>query len=121
MNDSCDHSHEAQPRARPPSSDATLERAARVFRAVADPARLRLLERLEEGDVCVSELATSLGLGISTVSQQLRVLFGERLVARRRHGKHIYYRLADQHITSLVRSVLDHVEEPADAHEHDGE
>ena len=87
------------------------ERAARLFRAVADVSRLRVLEVLESGEACVSQLAEALGVGISTVSQQLKVLWTERVISRRRDGKHIYYRLANQHVTQMVRSVLEHVEE----------
>jgi ArsR family transcriptional regulator, lead/cadmium/zinc/bismuth-responsive transcriptional repressor len=90
---------------------ASLEGAARIFRAVADPARLRILEYLDGGEMCVTDLAASSGAGLSTVSQQLRVLRSERLVSRRREGKHIFYALADDHIADLVRSVLDHVNE----------
>jgi len=102
---------------RRPASPESLERAARLFRAVADVSRLRVLELLAGGEACVSELAAELGVGISTVSQQLKVLWIERLIGRRRAGKHIYYRLADQHISGIVRGVLDHVQEPARAFE----
>ena len=95
------------------ASEDRLERAARLFRAVADVSRLRVLEILASGEACVTQLADVLGVGISTVSQQLKVLWTERLINRRRSGKHIFYRLADRHVAGLVRSVLDHVEESA--------
>jgi DNA-binding transcriptional ArsR family regulator len=47
---------------------------------------------------------------MSTLSQQLRVLFAEHIVDRRRDGKHMYYRLADTHVEALVRAALDHAE-----------
>jgi DNA-binding transcriptional ArsR family regulator len=47
--------------------------------------------------------------GLSTVSQRLKVLRAERLITRRRVGKHIYYSLADEHIKGLVRNALEHV------------
>ena len=91
-------------------SDEALERAARLFRAIADPARLKLLAVLARGEACVSELAGDEQL--STVSQRLRVLRAEDIVSRRRDGKHIYYALADQHIASLVENALEHADEP---------
>lgn len=88
-----------------------LERAAALFRAVGDPARLRLLERLSGGERCVTDLAEESGEALSTISQRLRVLRTERLVRRRRAGKHIFYALADAHIAELVHSAIDHARE----------
>src|SRR5690348_1068018 len=65
-------------------SDDQLERAASIFRAAGDVSRLRLLHRLSDGEWCVTELAEAAGVGLSTVSQQLRLLRAERIVARRR-------------------------------------
>ena len=75
--------------------------------------RLKLLARLAYGEWCVTELAEAAGVGLSTVSQQLRLLRAERLVWRRREGKHIYYGLADTHVLDLVQSALAHASEPA--------
>ncbi|MBL8227940.1 MAG: winged helix-turn-helix transcriptional regulator [Bryobacterales bacterium] len=93
-----------------PSAEA-IDRAARLFRAVGDPARLRLLAYLSSGEACVSEIAQATSEQISTVSQRLRVLRSENLVARRRSGKHINYTLADRHIAELVGNALEHVAE----------
>jgi ArsR family transcriptional regulator, lead/cadmium/zinc/bismuth-responsive transcriptional repressor len=94
--------------------DRAFERAAAIFRAVSEEARLRLLERLSEGEWCVSELAEAAGVGLSTVSQQLRLLRSEHLVKRRRSGKHVFYALADSHVAEIIRSALDHaIEEHA--------
>ena len=108
----CAHPSTVAARPRRVASPEGLERAARLFRAVADVSRLRVLELLAEGEACVSELAELMGVGISTVSQQLKVLWTERLIGRRREGKHIFYRLADEHVSGIVRAVLDHVHEP---------
>lgn len=86
-------------------------RAAALFRAVGDVARLRLLHYLETEEWCVSELAAEAGTKMSTLSQQLRLLYAERIVEKRRDGKHIYYRLADGHVRDLVRAALDHASE----------
>jgi DNA-binding transcriptional ArsR family regulator len=88
-----------------------LERAARLFRAAGEVSRLRLLERLAGGEWCVTELAAAGKVGLSTVSQQLRVLKAEHLVRQRREGKHIYYSLADRHIADLIQSALEHASE----------
>jgi DNA-binding transcriptional ArsR family regulator len=97
-------------------SDDQLERAASIFRAAGDLARLKLLHRLSDGEWCVTELAEAAGVGLSTVSQQLRLLRAERIVMRRRAGKHIFYSLADAHVSDLIRSAIEHAAEP---HAHD--
>lgn len=103
--------HGSRARRRRVPGDEAFERAASLFRAVSDVARLRLLDRLAEGEWCVTELADAAGVGLSTVSQQLRLLRAERIVSRRRDGKHIYYRLTDGHVRELIDSALDHASE----------
>jgi ArsR family transcriptional regulator len=97
-------------RSRAVSEDA-YARAAALFRAAGDVARLKLLDRLSEGEWCVTELAEAAGVGLSTVSQQLRTLRAERIVERRRQGKHTYYSLADRHVIDLIANALDHASE----------
>jgi len=93
-------------------SEEQLERAAALFRAAGDVSRLKLLSRLCDGEWCVTELADAAGVGLSTVSQQLRLLRAERIVARRRAGKHIFYSLADAHVIDLIQSAIEHAGEP---------
>jgi ArsR family transcriptional regulator len=88
-----------------------LDRAAALFRALGDPARLRLLVLLEQGERCVSELVDVLGEKFPTVSQRLRLLRTEGLVVRRRDGNHLHYALADRHVADLVITALEHAAE----------
>lgn len=88
-----------------------LERAARLFRALGDAPRLRILLLLMRGEVCVSELVAALGEKFSTVSQRLRILRTEGLVTRRRDGSHVYYGLSDEHVKGLVANALAHADE----------
>jgi ArsR family transcriptional regulator len=92
-------------------SDDAVERAAGFFRAAGDVSRLKLLARLADGELCVTELAQAARVSMPTVSQQLRLLHAAGLVKRRRVAKHVYYALADAHITALLRSALDHADE----------
>lgn len=98
-------------RARARRSEEAIARAAALFRAAGDVSRLRLLDHLGTSEACVSELAAAFDMKMSTLSQQLRVLLAERLVARRREGKHVFYRLADEHIRELIHAALDHAGE----------
>jgi ArsR family transcriptional regulator, lead/cadmium/zinc/bismuth-responsive transcriptional repressor len=97
---------------REPVVDAlALERAARLFRAIGDAPRLKLLAQLAQGPMCVTEIAETEGESLSTISQRLRVLRAEDLVVRRRRGKHIDYALADHHVMELVINALAHASE----------
>jgi len=94
-----------------PWTDDAFLGAARLFRALGDPARLRTLELLASGEQCVSALAASSGEGLSTVSQRLKLLRAEGLVTPRRDGRHIFYALADEHVSALITNALHHATE----------
>ena len=106
----CDHDALPDPAVRPTE---VLERAAAILRAAGDPGRLRLLELLAAGERCVTELAQLTGDSLPTISARLRVLRGERLLTRRREGKHQFYSLADHHVSELVQGVFEHASEEA--------
>ena len=91
--------------------DPLFRRTAALFAALSDPERLKILARLAEGDVCVRDLAKEFGEGMSTVSQRLKLLHNERLVTKRREGKHVFYSLYDQHVVDLLAAGLEHVME----------
>ncbi|HTR76571.1 MAG TPA: metalloregulator ArsR/SmtB family transcription factor [Gemmatimonadaceae bacterium] len=104
-----------KPTVRPAMSDRTIERAARLLAAAGDPARLRMLEILAAGERDVGGLADALDAQLSTISQRLRLLRTEGLVAARRDGKHVYYALADHHVRALIHTVLAHADHEASA------
>ena len=87
------------------------ERAAAIFRALGDPQRLRMLMLLEADERCVSEICTMLGEPMPAISQRLRLLKSERIVRSRREGKHVFYALADEHISRLVTNGVMHAME----------
>jgi ArsR family transcriptional regulator len=88
-----------------------LHRAVELFAALGDPSRLRLMELLQTGRHCVSELAAETESSLSSVSQRLKQLSRARLVTRVREGKHVYYSLTDDHVRNLLSEVFDHVHE----------
>ena len=99
-----------------PKPDWVIDRAVAMFKAMGDPARLRLLEILFDGRHCVSELSAESGDAMSTVSQRLKMLVNAGLVTRARSGKHIYYTLADAHIADLILNALEHASERNHTH-----
>ena len=92
-------------------SERTLTDGARLFQALGSPERLQLMERLLEGEHCVSQLALELDEKVTTISQRLQQLHRARLLSKERRGKHIYYAIADHHVRDLLISTFDHVEE----------
>jgi len=90
--------------------DEEVAAIAEVVHALAAPSRVRLLYALRDGELAVGELAGRTGLHPSAASQQLRVLRHLRLVATRRDGRSILYRLHDAHVASLLDEVRHHVE-----------
>jgi DNA-binding transcriptional ArsR family regulator len=84
---------------------------AETFSALGDPTRVRILDALSHGELCVCDLAAVLGLSQSAVSHQLRLLRNIRLVKPRRDGRIVFYSLDDQHIMSIFKQTLQHVEE----------
>jgi ArsR family transcriptional regulator len=93
--------------------EEALDQTARLFRALGDVPRLRLVAHLAQGEHNVTSLAAEEGEQLSTVSQRLRVLRTEKIVIRRRQGKEIVYTLADRHVFDLVTNAMEHVAEPA--------
>ncbi len=94
-----------------PANKDTCERAAAIFRALGDANRLRLLSLLAQGEMCVTDLTKVLADNLPAVSQRLKLLRAEKLVCTRRQGKHVFYRLADEHINMLIANGLAHGEE----------
>jgi len=87
------------------------ERLAQLFKVMGDGTRLGIMRALEGGEMCVCDLAAFLEVSESAVSHQLRLLRQLRLVANRREGPVLYYRLDDQHVGQLVQLALEHVRE----------
>lgn len=86
----------------PPARDDGVEVVARFFRALGDPARLRLLEFLLPGERTVTECVAHVGLSQGRVSAHLACLAGCGYVQARRQGRHAFYRVADPRVADLV-------------------
>jgi ArsR family transcriptional regulator len=79
-------------------AELAYQRTAVVGRALADPKRLCVLESLAEGELSVSDLANRVACQVPNMSQHLAVLRAAGLVATRREGSTIYYRLSDPRV-----------------------
>jgi ArsR family transcriptional regulator, lead/cadmium/zinc/bismuth-responsive transcriptional repressor len=89
----------------------TVEGLADTFRVLGDPTRVRILDALSMGELCVCDIASMVGISESAVSHQLRLLRGMRLVRPRRAGRLVYYAVDDHHILELLRQAMTHVQE----------
>jgi DNA-binding transcriptional ArsR family regulator len=85
------------------STDEDRNRFAAVARALGDPKRLCVLESLAGGEASVGELATRVSCQVPNMSQHLAVLRSAGLVAARRDGSTVYYRLADPKVLEAYR------------------
>jgi ArsR family transcriptional regulator len=90
----------------PPLEAGAARELARRFRALADPTRIAVVNRLAgEGEVCVCELVADFGLSQPTVSHHLRILREAGLVESRRNGTWAYYRLVPEALEGLARTL----------------
>ena len=87
------------------------EDLAELFKTLADPTRVRIMDALAKAKLCVCDLAELLSLSQSATSHQLRVLRSNKLVKYRREGKMVYYTLDDEHVLGLYNQGLEHIYE----------
>jgi ArsR family transcriptional regulator, virulence genes transcriptional regulator len=85
------------------TNDAARSRTAAIARALADPKRLCVVERLADGERSVSELSRDVGCQVPNMSQHLAVLRSAGLVSTRRDGSTVFYRLADDRVLDAYR------------------
>ena len=88
-----------------------VQSVADTFRVLGDPTRVRILDALGEGELCVQALAAKIAISESAVSHQLRLLRTMRLVRVRREGRLAFYAVDDHHILELLRQARTHVQE----------
>jgi DNA-binding transcriptional ArsR family regulator len=93
--------------------ELAVRAVAQTFGILGDPTRVRILDALSAGELCVCDIAGLAGISESAASHQLRLLRTARLVTSRRAGRHIHYALDDRHILDLLRLAQTHVQEPA--------
>jgi DNA-binding transcriptional ArsR family regulator len=82
-----------------------------MFRLLGEPSRLRILVALQDDPRCVGDIAAEAGLSASLVSHHLRLLRSAGLVEPERAGKHIFYRLGDEHVAGMLSDMLIHARE----------
>ncbi|MDW5550440.1 metalloregulator ArsR/SmtB family transcription factor [Methanosarcina sp.] len=83
-------------------NEKTLPSEVRIFKALADTNRLKIIKLLKEGELCVCELTAVLTTSQSTVSHHLSVLKNAGLIKERKEGKWSYFRLSDGAVIEIL-------------------
>ncbi len=94
--------------------DDTLFSVADFFKVMSDSTRVKILNLLELGELCVCDIAFILNMTKSAVSHQLKNLKTVNLIVGRKHGKEVWYSLADDHVKKVFDISLEHLKEGAD-------
>ena len=90
-------------------TEEMLSDLAELYKIFGDSTRLKILYALFERERGVGDIAQRLGMTMSAISHQLRILKQARLVRARREGKLVYYALADDHVRTIFAQGLDHI------------
>ncbi len=94
-----------------PIPEHLVELIARRFWLLAEPTRIRLLDRLRDGEESVQELAEALATTQQNVSKHLMLLADAGVLARRKERTHVYYRIADEGVLDLCEQVCGSLED----------
>jgi DNA-binding transcriptional ArsR family regulator len=94
-----------QPSFEHPLADRLVDLIAQRFRVLAEPMRIKLLDRLREGDATVGELQAALGASQQNISKHLGILHNAGMVSRAKDGNHAYYSIADEGVFELCEQV----------------
>lgn len=91
--------------------DDYIEDMASLFKILGDPTRTKILSVLEKGELNVSNISSLVGLPISAVSHQLRILRQAKLIRPKKNGKEVIYSFGDEHVSLIFSCALAHVKE----------
>lgn len=86
-----------------------LYELADLYKVFGDTTRIKILYVLKEEELCVCDIAQSLGMTVSAVSHQLKVLKNARLVKSRKEGKSAFYSLDDDHVFKIIDNGIEHI------------
>lgn len=91
--------------------DEILYDLADFFKVFGDSTRIKILWALDQGELCVCDLAALLNMTKSAISHQLKNLRQEKLVKYRKEGKNVLYSLEDDHVKNIIEIGLEHIKE----------
>ena len=94
-----------------PLPDDLAALIARRFRAIGEPMRIRLLDRLRDGEATVGELSEATSASQQNISKHLAVLADAGILGRRKEGNRVYYRIVDEGVFALCEQVCGSVQQ----------
>jgi len=83
-----------------------MKATSKVFRALADPTRRQILEELREGELAAGDIASRFNISGPSISRHLAILDGAELVAVRREGNRLFYRLEAESLALTLNGFL---------------
>ena len=107
------HSHTAvvnRVTAAMPDDDQIID-LAELFKVFGDSTRIKILGALRGGELCVCDISTAVGMTVSAVSHQLKILKNAGLASFHREGKTVLYSLEDDHVFTILMQGLEHISE----------
>ena len=91
--------------------DTEIDDLANTFKILSDQTRLKIVLALAKEELCVCDLSALIGVSVSAISHQLRLLRNMRIVKNRKYGKMVYYSIEDSHIENIISATLVHINE----------
>jgi len=92
-------------------TETEIDDLTNTYKILGDPTRLKIVLALSEEELCVCDLSALIGVSVSAISHQLRLLRNMRIVKNRKEGKMVYYSLDDSHIENIISETLVHINE----------
>ena len=92
-------------------NDELIADSSDMFKIFGDQTRVKILMALENGELCVCDIAAVMNMSQSAISHQLRVLKQSNIVKTRREGKVVYYSISDDHVKEIFNMAMVHVQE----------
>lgn len=90
-------------------SENTFNKLSEFFKILGDSTRIRILFALDSNEMCVCDIANTLGMTKSAISHQLGTLRKMNIIKCRKQGKEAYYSLDDDHVKEVFEVGLEHI------------
>ncbi len=87
----------------------TIEDMSNFFKILGEPTRIKILNTLDNNEMCVCDIANVLNMTKSTISHQLNILRINNIVKYKKVGKEVYYTLDDEHVKKVFEIALSHI------------
>jgi len=91
--------------------DGAIQELSAFFKICGDPTRMKILCALFTAELCVCDIAGLLGMTMSSISHQLRVLKQARMVSARKEGQNVFYSASDPHVKEIIGQGMRHLAE----------